>query len=136
MVGTSIVPPRAAVVIGIGTRQWMSAPSRRKKRCGLMVTNMYRSPAGPPRMPASPSPATRIRVAGEGEAGMRGGPAGDLYIFVTIRPHRFFRRDGADIHCRVPIPMTTAALGGTIEVPTIDGTIGRAQCRVRGGQYG
>src|SRR3546814_11612349 len=72
-----------------------------------------------------------IRVAGEGEAGMRGGPAGDLYIFVTIRPHRFFRRDGADLHCRVPIPMTTAALGGTIEVPTIDGT--RARVNVPAG---
>jgi len=68
---------------------------------------------------------TRIRVAGEGEAGLRGGPSGDLYIFVTIRPHRFFLRDGADIQCRVPIPMTTATLGGSIEVPTIDGARAR-----------
>ena len=64
---------------------------------------------------------TRIRLAGEGEAGLRGGPAGDLYIFLSIRPHEFFQRDGADLFCRVPISMTAAALGGEIEVPTIDG---------------
>ncbi|MFA5591781.1 MAG: molecular chaperone DnaJ [Micavibrio sp.] len=63
----------------------------------------------------------RIRLAGEGEAGMRGAPAGDLYVLVTIKPHKFFRRDGANIYCRVPIPMTTATLGGEIEVPSIDG---------------
>jgi molecular chaperone DnaJ len=76
-------------------------------------------------IPAGIEDGTRIRVAGEGEAGLRGGPPGDLYIFVTIRPHRFFRRDGADIQCRVPIPMTTAALGGSIEVPTVDGARAR-----------
>ncbi len=64
---------------------------------------------------------TRIRLAGEGEAGLRGGPPGDLYIFVTVAPHRLFRREGTDIYCRVPIPMTTAALGGEVEVPTIEG---------------
>lgn len=63
----------------------------------------------------------RIRLSGEGEGGARGAPAGDLYIFVTVAPHRFFRREGNDIYCRVPIPMTTAALGGAIEVPTISG---------------
>ena len=52
---------------------------------------------------------------------MRGGPAGDLYIFLSIKPHEFFQRDGADIFCRVPIAMTTAALGGHIDVPTVDG---------------
>jgi molecular chaperone DnaJ len=76
-------------------------------------------------IPVGIEDGTRIRVAGEGEAGLRGGPAGDLYIFVTIRPHRFFRRDGANIQCRVPIPMTTAALGGSIEVPTVDGARAR-----------
>ncbi len=76
-------------------------------------------------IPAGVEDGTRIRVAGEGEAGLRGGPAGDLYIFVSIKPHRFFRRDGADIQCRVPIPLTTAALGGTLEVPTIDGNRAR-----------
>lgn len=72
-------------------------------------------------IPAGVEEGTRIRLAGEGEAGLRGGPAGDLYIFVSVRPHALFKRDGADIHCRVPIPMTTAALGGSIEAPTIDG---------------
>jgi molecular chaperone DnaJ len=72
-------------------------------------------------IPAGVEEGTRIRLAGEGEAGMRGAPAGDLYIFLSIRAHRIFQRDGANIFCRVPIPMTTAALGGSIEVPTIDG---------------
>ena len=72
-------------------------------------------------IPAGVEDGTKIRLAGEGEAGMRGGPAGDLYIFLSIKPHEFFQRDGADIFCRVPISMTTAALGGQIEVPTIDG---------------
>ena len=72
-------------------------------------------------IPAGVEDGTRIRLGGEGEAGMRGAPAGDLYIFVTIAEHRFFQREGANIFCRVPIPMTTAALGGTVEVPTLDG---------------
>ena len=71
-------------------------------------------------IPAGVEDGTRIRLAGEGEAGLRGGPAGDLYIFLSIKPHEFFQRDGADIFCRVPISMTTAALGGQIDVPTID----------------
>src|SRR5262249_61272547 len=65
---------------------------------------------------------TRIRLAGEGEAGMHGAAPGDLYIFVSIAPHQIFQRDGANIFCRVPIPMSTAALGGTIEVPTVEGS--------------
>ncbi|EKV30436.1 Chaperone protein DnaJ [Caenispirillum salinarum AK4] len=76
-------------------------------------------------VPAGVEDGTRIRLAGEGEAGMRGAPPGDLYIFLTIKPHRIFQRDGANIMCRVPIPMTTAALGGSIEVPAIDGTKAR-----------
>lgn len=73
-------------------------------------------------IPAGVEDGTRIRLAGEGEAGLRGAPAGDLYIFLAIAAHPIFQRDGANIHCRVPIPMTTAALGGAVEVPTIDGT--------------
>ncbi len=76
-------------------------------------------------IPAGVEDGTRIRLAGEGEAGMRGAPPGDLYIFLTIAPHRIFQRDGANIYCRVPIPMTTAVLGGTIEVPTVDGARAR-----------
>jgi molecular chaperone DnaJ len=73
-------------------------------------------------IPEGVEDGTRIRLAGEGEAGMRGAPAGDLYIFLSVKPHRIFEREGANMACRVPIPMTTAALGGTIEVPVIDGT--------------
>jgi molecular chaperone DnaJ len=72
-------------------------------------------------IPAGVEDGTRIRLAGEGEAGTRGGPAGDLYIFLSITPHAFFQREGADLHCRVPISMVTAALGGEFEVPTVDG---------------
>ena len=78
-------------------------------------------------IPAGIEDGTRIRLAGEGEAGMRGGPAGDLYIFVSARPHEFFQRDGADLFCKVPLSMTTAALGGSFEVTTLDG----AQTRVK-----
>ncbi|MCP4327510.1 MAG: molecular chaperone DnaJ [Alphaproteobacteria bacterium] len=76
-------------------------------------------------IPQGVDDGTRIRLAGEGEAGLRGGPAGDLYIFLRIAAHKMFHRDGADLYCRVPISMTQAALGGTIEVPTVDGTRGR-----------
>ena len=72
-------------------------------------------------IPAGVEDGTRIRLAGEGEAGVRGGPAGDLYIFLSIKPHEFYQRDGADIFCRVPISMITAALGGQLDVPTLDG---------------
>jgi molecular chaperone DnaJ len=76
-------------------------------------------------IPAGVEDGTRIRLQGEGEAGARGGSAGDLYIFLTVRPHRLFQREGADLHCRVPVPMTTATLGGDIDVPVIDGTSAR-----------
>jgi len=72
-------------------------------------------------IPPGVEDGTRIRLAGEGEAGVRGGPAGDLYIFLSIGAHPFFQRDGADLHCRVPVSLVTAALGGDFEVPTIDG---------------
>jgi len=72
-------------------------------------------------IPPGVEDGTRIRLAGEGEAGVRGGPAGDLYIFLSIGSHPFFQREGADLHCRVPVSMVTAAVGGEFEVPTIDG---------------
>lgn len=72
-------------------------------------------------IPAGVEDGTRIRLGGEGEAGVRGGAAGDLYIFLSIEPHPFFQREGADLYCRVPISMVTAALGGQVDVPTIDG---------------
>ena len=82
-------------------------------------------------IPAGVDDGNRIRLSGEGEAGMRGGPPGDLYIFLTVADHRIFQRDGQNIHCRVPIPMMTAALGGDIEVPTLDGA--RAKVSITAG---
>ncbi|UOA30278.1 Chaperone protein DnaJ [Sulfitobacter sp. DSM 110093] len=78
-------------------------------------------------IPAGVETGTRIRLAGEGEAGMRGGPSGDLYIFIEVAEHELFERDGPNLFCRVPVSMSTAALGGNIEVPTIDGGRGRVQ---------
>lgn len=69
----------------------------------------------------------RIRLASEGEAGARGGPNGDLYIFLSVKPHEFFQRDGADLFCRIPVSMTTAALGGQFEVATLDGSKARVK---------
>jgi molecular chaperone DnaJ len=82
-------------------------------------------------IPPGVEDGTRIRLAGEGEAGLRGGPAGDLYIFLSLAAHEFFQRDGADLHCRVPISMVAAALGGEFEVPAIDG--GKARVKVPAG---
>jgi molecular chaperone DnaJ len=76
-------------------------------------------------IPPGVEDGTRIRLAGEGEVGLRGASAGDLYLFITLSPHRIFQRDGANIFCRVPISIVTAALGGTIEVPSVDGTRAR-----------
>ncbi len=72
-------------------------------------------------IPPGVEDGTRIRLAGEGEAGMHGSPPGDLYIFLSVKPHRLFQRDGANLYMRAPLSMTTAALGGEIEVPTIEG---------------
>ncbi len=82
-------------------------------------------------IPAGVETGTKIRLAGEGEAGLRGGPPGDLYIFVNVREHQIFQRDGNHLFCRIPVPMATAALGGDIEVPTIDG--GRARVKIPAG---
>lgn len=72
-------------------------------------------------IPEGVEDGTRIRLSGEGEIGIRGGQPGDLYLFISVRPHDFFIREGHDIHCKVPITMTKAALGGSVEIPTIDG---------------
>src|SRR5271154_4037021 len=82
-------------------------------------------------IPAGVEDGTRIRLASEGEAGVRGGPPGDLYIFLSIGAPPFFQREGADLHCRVPVSMVTAAVGGEFEVPTIDG--GKTRVKVPGG---
>jgi molecular chaperone DnaJ len=73
-------------------------------------------------IPAGIEDGIRIRLAGDGEAGLRGGPPGDLYIFVKVKPHPLFQREGNTLHCTAPLKMTTAALSGSLEVPTIDGT--------------
>ncbi len=78
-------------------------------------------------IPAGVEDGTRIRLSGEGEAGVQGGPAGDLYIFLSVGSHQLFQRDGADLHCRVPISMVTAAIGGEFEVPAIDSTKARVK---------
>jgi len=86
-------------------------------------------------IPAGVETGTRIRLAGEGEAGMRGGPSGDLYIFLEVTKHDLFERENTNLFCRVPVSMATAALGGDIEVPTIDG--GRSRVKVpEGSQSG
>ena len=82
-------------------------------------------------IPAGVETGTRIRLAGEGEAGMRGGPTGDLYIFIEVREHDLFEREANHLFCRVPVSMATAALGGDIEVPTIDG--GRSRVKIPAG---
>ncbi|MDO9412069.1 MAG: molecular chaperone DnaJ [Pseudolabrys sp.] len=84
-------------------------------------------------IPPGVEDGTRIRLAGEGEAGVRGGPAGDLYIFLSLEPHELYQRDGADLHCRVPISMVTAALGGEVAVPAIDGS--EAKIKVPAGTH-
>lgn len=86
-------------------------------------------------VPAGVETGTRIRLSGEGEAGLRGGPPGDLYIFIDVAEHTIFKRDGLDLFCRVPVSMVKAALGGEVEVPTIDG--GRSRVKVpEGSQSG
>jgi molecular chaperone DnaJ len=82
-------------------------------------------------IPVGVETGTRIRLSGEGEAGLRGGPAGDLYIFIEVAPHEIFQREGTNLFCRVPVSMAAAALGGDIEVPTIDG--GRSRVKVPAG---
>jgi len=78
-------------------------------------------------IPAGIEDGTRIRLAGEGEAGRNSGPTGDLYIFLSVKPHEFFQREGADLYCRVPISMATAALGGQFEVSTFEGSTARVK---------
>jgi molecular chaperone DnaJ len=78
-------------------------------------------------IPPGVEEGTRIRLSGEGQAGVNGGPAGDLYVFMSVKPHVIFQRDSNDLHCRVPIGLVMATLGGTIEVPTLDGGQAKVQ---------
>jgi molecular chaperone DnaJ len=112
---------------------------------GEIVTNPCRSCAGSGReekdralsvnIPSGVETGTRIRLSGEGEAGSRGGPTGDLYIFIEVEDHELFERDATNLHCRIPVSMSQAALGGEVEVPTIEGGKSRVKIPV-GAQAG
>jgi molecular chaperone DnaJ len=75
------------------------------------------------KIPAGVDTGDRIRLAGEGEAGAHGAQQGDLYVEVRVRPHGLFERDGDDLYCEVPVPFTLAAMGGELEIPTLDGQV-------------
>ena len=75
------------------------------------------------KIPPGVDTGDRIRLSGEGEAGMHGGPAGDLYVQISVREHKIFTRDGANLYCEVPISFVDASLGGELEVPTLDGRV-------------
>jgi molecular chaperone DnaJ len=102
---------------------------------GKIIRNPCKSCAGRGRLkrdrtlavkiPTGIEDGARIRLSGEGDAGGRGGPPGDLYLFLSVRPHAFFEREGAELFCRASVPMTTAALGGDVALPTIDGAKAR-----------
>lgn len=94
------------------------------KKCGG-VGRVRREKTLSVNIPKGVEDGMRIRLTGEGEMGVRGGPAGDLYIFLSVEPHRFFKREGSNLLCEVPVPITLAALGGEIEVPGIDGNPSR-----------
>jgi molecular chaperone DnaJ len=114
-----------------GTGQLIKNPCKSCQGAGRVEKEKQLSVA----IPAGVETGTRIRLAGEGEAGLRGGPTGDLYIFIEVRDHEIFQRDGATLYCKVPVSMAAAALGGDIEVPTIDG--GKARVRIpEGSQSG
>jgi molecular chaperone DnaJ len=74
------------------------------------------------KIPAGVDEGDRIRLSGEGEAGLNGGPSGDLYVVISMKSHELFERDGGNLHCEMPVSITIAALGGEIKVPTLDGT--------------
>ena len=135
----------------LGPRQGAGAAGLLHRRADL--PDLRRAAARSSRTPARPAPApgrvrkdrtlnvnipagvetgTRIRLAGEGEAGLRGGPAGDLYIFIEVEAHPIFERDNQNLYCRIPVSMTTAALGGEIDAPTLDG--GKTRVKVPAGR--
>jgi molecular chaperone DnaJ len=82
-------------------------------------------------VPSGIEDGRRIRLNNEGEAGLKGGPAGDLYVLINVKSHKFYQREGANLYCRVPVAMTDAALGGEVNVPTIEG--GKAEVKIPAG---
>lgn len=114
-----------------GQGQYVKIPCRECDGVGRVRTERTLSV----KIPAGVEDGMRIRLAGEGDAGPRGGGRGDLYIFISVRPHDIFERDGADLYCRAPVTMASAALGGEVELPTIEG--GRVKVRIpEGAQTG
>ena len=101
----------------------ISNPCRNCKGEGRIETNQKLSVS----IPSGVDDGTRIRLSGKGEAGWRGGPQGDLYIFIQVKPHEFFGREGSTVYLNVPVPMITATLGGVIDVPTLAGKTARLQ---------
>lgn len=101
-----------------GTGSVIAKPCRRCNGGGRVKVNRELNVD----VPAGVDTGSRLRVQGEGEPGAFGGPRGDLYIFIEVEPHKIFHRDGADIHCEVPVTVSQAALGDTIKVPTLNGT--------------
>ena len=112
----NLVPRQVATCSGLG--QIIKNPCNTCGGAGRVEKNRSLSV----NIPAGVETGTRIRLGGEGEAGMRGGPAGDLYIFVHLKRHSIFERENSTLFCEAPLPITTAALGGEVEVPSLDGT--------------
>jgi molecular chaperone DnaJ len=100
-----------------GTGQTISSPCKKCRGAGRVEKERTLQV----NIPAGVDDGTRIRLSNEGEGGARGGPPGDLYIFIVLKPHGLFERENTSLFCSAPVPMTTAALGGEIEVPTLDG---------------
>jgi molecular chaperone DnaJ len=100
-----------------GAGQYISSPCHDCQGSGKVMVRKTVSV----KIPAGVDHGSRLRLSGEGEAGVFGGPPGDLYVFIHVKPHDFFQRNGTDLHCQVPLSFVQAALGDKIEVPTVDG---------------
>lgn len=100
-----------------GSGKYIPDPCRNCKGTGRVQTTKTLAV----KIPSGVDEGDRIRLSGEGEPGVNGGPPGDLYVVIHIRQHALFQRDGNDLHCEMPISITIAALGGEIEIPTLDG---------------
>jgi molecular chaperone DnaJ len=107
-----------------GSGKFIRSPCKTCRGAGLVQKERVLNVDVPPGV----EEGTRIRLSGEGAAGANGGPSGDLYIFLSVAEHAIFQRDGHDLHCRAPVSFVSAALGGSIEVPTLDG--GRAKISI------
>src|SRR5438067_1718126 len=112
-----------ATLVSIRARAWPAAgpPVFRGSPTRSAISSAISSTRLAVKMPAGVDDGDRIRLSGEGEPGVNGGPAGDLYVQIQVKPHPVFQRDHDDLHCEMPVSFATAALGGEIEIPTLDG---------------